>query len=484
MISIHPLDLTKSVLDPLYGLVRLTPEEVKVANHPIFQRLRRIRQNGLLHLVFPAATHTRFEHSLGTLHTADQILQSLIWNSKAIEAKHGFASNDTDDTAIAFHNESTALINDLFKVTRLAALCHDLGHGPLSHTFDPFAPHAELIESFFDTPALESIKHFQKTANKYNRKEGKNAKVAHEVMSVLLFSVIWSEIGSDPDIPAAVAAAILGEDAFAHAPDRFKPWMPLINNIVASAPADADRMDYLQRDSQSTGVSYGLYGRDRLLKSFLCYRSNGRFHLGIKFSGFRAVENFIQARFQLFTQVYYHKTNRAFSAMLDEIAREGQLQNIDLSKSTNLSNLIEDYKRHSDEQFLDALTDRLAGPAKKIAIHVSSRQPWRRVFDTSEHPNKNIEAETIKGALSQKFPNVPFHIDKITPKAGRGLNDGAKPLERNKNGHYICSASSWESLSPLIRTLKKEESITRIYARENDSISAIREQARSLAISL
>src|SRR3954467_4997264 len=84
---LHPLDLPKSVLDPVHGLVRMTGLEVRVLNHPTFQRLRRVKQNGLLHLVFPAATHTRFEHSIGVLSVADAMIRALISNSETAAGK-------------------------------------------------------------------------------------------------------------------------------------------------------------------------------------------------------------------------------------------------------------------------------------------------------------------------------------------------------------------------------------------------------------
>ena len=78
---------TRSTLDPVHGLIRLTPEEVKIIDHPLFQRLRTIKQNGLLHLVFPAATHTRFEHSIGTVFVANSMLDALFHNSRVAASK-------------------------------------------------------------------------------------------------------------------------------------------------------------------------------------------------------------------------------------------------------------------------------------------------------------------------------------------------------------------------------------------------------------
>ena len=92
------------IRDPIHGLIRLTDQEISIIDTPPFQRLRRIKQLALANLVYPGALHTRFEHSLGTLHTAARIMD-------------------------------TFEIKEHVEVVRLAALLHDIGHGPFSHGY-------------------------------------------------------------------------------------------------------------------------------------------------------------------------------------------------------------------------------------------------------------------------------------------------------------------------------------------------------------
>ena len=135
---------TRSVQDPIYGTIRLSEEEMDIINSKLFRRLHRIRQNGLLYFVFPAATHTRFEHSLGALYVSQSILSSLLFNSSAAAKKTTTAVAKPSDAqpgqAVDFNKFDQKQRDYIFRITRLAALSHDLGHGPFSHTFDSFSP--------------------------------------------------------------------------------------------------------------------------------------------------------------------------------------------------------------------------------------------------------------------------------------------------------------------------------------------------------
>src|SRR5699024_8446672 len=127
-----------------------------------------------------------------------------------------------------------------------------------------------------------------------------------------------------------------------------------LNHIVAGAPLDCDRMDYLLRDSYFTGVRYGNYDLDRILKSLLPFIDKDKkvIKLGIKKSGLPAIENFLHARYELFIQVYYHKTNCACNSMLIQATRglvETGSPFVDLSDSESFIN---SYIRLSDEQFM------------------------------------------------------------------------------------------------------------------------------------
>ncbi|MDX1441887.1 MAG: HD domain-containing protein, partial [Nitrosopumilaceae archaeon] len=98
------------IIDPIHDFIRVNNHELQIIDNPIFQRLRRIRQLSGAHLTYPAAQHTRFEHSLGVMHIASQ-------------------------AGLALHEKGLLKKSDI-AVLRLAGLLHDIGHGPFSHLFE------------------------------------------------------------------------------------------------------------------------------------------------------------------------------------------------------------------------------------------------------------------------------------------------------------------------------------------------------------
>lgn len=508
-LNLHPLKLTKSILDPIHGLVRFTTQEIHVINHRIYQRLRKIKQNGLLHFIFPSATHTRFEHSLGVLFVADSMLRSLIFNSISATSKQKTVADvgqAKDGQAVDLTSVPADVLGEVFRITRLAALVHDLGHGPLSHTFDNFAPGFEAVVSMLGDARLNALRGFEAVFQAYAKKHDEGAqtkgRVPHEVMSCVFFALIWAEVEpNDHKTPRAVAAAILGKQAFPLVEKEILPWVALIHDIVASAPADADRMDYLERDSRSCGVSYGLFDRNRLLKTMLCYQSNenGQLHyrLGLKFSGFRAVENFVQARFELFVQVYYHKTNRAIESMLGSISNLASLSQDKVVAETSINELIEDYVNLGDDHFLDILrgSDGKRSVSNKeineLASKIHDRQLWRRVLDFQEvgklDPKKEVaivKQDAIFQQLSGESSKHKLHSDQVPPKATKDLNEGAVILQQGTDGIYSARlGTTWESISPIINTLGEEEKlIRRIYVQSDDAdvVKDLRAKARKI----
>ena len=223
---------------------------VSLIDTPEFQRLRRIRQLGLAYFAYPSAEHSRFTHSLGAFHLATRILDRL----------HGkYQISDEDRLAV-----------------RVAALLHDIGHGPFSHV-------------------VESILGFH-----------------HEQFTI--DAVLSDETGvgrllkeHSPSLPCDVAAIIRGD------------FRSVALSQIVSSQLDADRMDYLLRDSQMTGAKYGVYDLEWVIKSIEIDESAD--HLYVSAGGIYAVEDYLQARYYMFRQVYFHRTLRAAEAVLKMLLR-------------------------------------------------------------------------------------------------------------------------------------------------------------------
>jgi len=215
-----------------------------------FQRLRRIRQLGLAHFAYQAAEHSRFTHSLGAYHLATRILDRL-------STKYSIA--DEDRTAV-----------------RVAALVHDVGHGPFSHV-------------------VESILGFH-----------------HEAFSVEAVLSSETEIGQtiskfSPTLAAQIADIIRGQ------------FRPVALGQLVSSELDVDRMDYLLRDSLMTGVKYGIFDLEWVIKSLEIDEANDRLYVSAP--GIYAVEDYLQARYYMYRQVYFHRTLRSAEAVLHSLLR-------------------------------------------------------------------------------------------------------------------------------------------------------------------
>ncbi|MGD6842311.1 HD domain-containing protein [Bacillus infantis] len=211
-----------------------------------FQRLRRIKQLGTTYLTFHGAEHSRFNHSLGVYEIVRRIIDDV------------FAGREQWDG-----NERL--------VSLCAALLHDLGHGPFSHSF----------EKVFD------LDH------------------EHYTQAIILgnteVNLVLSRAGKD--FPKDVADVIAKTY-------RNKQVVSLISSQI-----DADRMDYLQRDAYFTGVSYGHFDMERILRVMRPREDQ----VVIKQSGMHAVEDYIMSRYQMYWQVYFHPVTRSAEVILTKI---------------------------------------------------------------------------------------------------------------------------------------------------------------------
>ena len=260
--------------DPVHGLVAFESDEEEIVERlmdtPEVQRLRRVRQLGVTSLAFPGAEHSRFAHAIG----AAFVMKLLLARLRAIHGALPEAQRVTPGRA----REALA-----------AALLHDLGHGPLSHLFEDAIPGTPAHETWTQRIVLDP------------------STGVHGVLA-----------GVDPSLPSRVADLVCGRHEVAYLAR------------AVSGEFDVDRCDYLLRDAHATGVRYGVYDLDWLLRSlrFTADADPSRApSLAIDGAkGLPAIEAFITARLFMFQQVYLHKATRAAEWMIRTIlARAVQL---------------------------------------------------------------------------------------------------------------------------------------------------------------
>lgn len=260
--------------DPVHGLISFTGAAerwlARLLACPEVQRLRRIRALGLASLAFPGGEHSRFAHALGSAH----VMQRYLDRVRTLEAELPPHDRIDDATALA---------------AIAAALLHDLGHGPYSHTFEAVLPGAPRHETWTSRILLDPD-----TA-------------VHRVLAE-----------ADPGMPAVVERLIHGESPVGHLAR------------AVSGTFDVDRCDYLMRDSYMTGVRYGLLDVDWLLASLRLYvpKDSQSARLAVDGEkGLTAVEGFFLARLYMYRQVYLHKAVRAAEHMIVALFRRlGELE--------------------------------------------------------------------------------------------------------------------------------------------------------------
>jgi HD superfamily phosphohydrolase len=263
--------------DPVHDLIYFTPVDrwlVDVIASKEFQRLRRIRQLGLAHLAYPGAEHSRFVHSLGVFDVARRMIRKLLHR----------------------HSEDPAIREELaqnMKTIKTAALLHDLGHGPFSHVF----------ERAFGDNGGSLPKHDEWTCR------------------------ILRDMDPDIEVSASLRKQGISIDDVCSliSDDEPPPREPYLRDIVSSQ-LDADRVDYLMRDSLMTGSRYGLFDAEWILNALVIAeprigdRSVKKLCLDAS-KGTGAIEGLLFARLQMYHYVYGHKTTRAYEAELVQTLR-------------------------------------------------------------------------------------------------------------------------------------------------------------------
>jgi len=319
-----------SLRDPVHGFVRADPLEASLINTRPLQRLRGIRQLGFTNLVFPGAEHSRFSHVLGAMDLAGRVYDTLERKEPGLFQPHAR------------------------RLVRAAALVHDIGHAPFSHSaedlFENGIDHEEMTRRLLALPEVEAA-----------------------------FAQHGNGVSS-----ARVAALLAG---------RLEGAERVLCQVV-SGELDVDKMDYLLRDSLFCGVRYGNFDLDRVIDTFLPLReeSTGTWGLGLEEGGVHAAEGLVLARYYMFTQVYFNLTGKVLELHLAEWMRETG-------------------KRWpSDPEAFLAQDDatawsELRSSTSLHAAALAERAPFPLAFETREHLTAHEKAsfESLLPALRESF---------------------------------------------------------------------------------
>lgn len=344
------------VTDPIHKTLNLTRQLRSVVETPEFQRLRRVSQLGLASYVFPGAVHTRFSHCLGAAHLATRILDHLRKQDRARDVK--------DRMAIQY-----------------AALLHDIGHGPFSHSFE------RAMKSAFGKDRVP--KH-----------EDWSRKIITERLTIL-----------SEEVRNEIASII--------APKKDATGVPSLGRAIVASQIDVDRMDYLVRDAHFTGVPTGAIDLDYLIRSIRIVRHGSSEALGITAKGLTSYEAFLFGRHCMTRSVYRHPMVATFECMMERclaLLANGKetktlpslpgffrrvQQDPPKDKGQLMNDLLSDYLLLTEDRIWSVLLE--AGQSKgklgDLSRQLLKREP-RPSYAIASGREKILEAELVTAGLS------------------------------------------------------------------------------------
>jgi len=334
------MENVKYIRDSLYGNIELRGVMLELMETPEMQRLHGIKQLGLANLVFPGANHTRLEHSLGTGHVARKM--------------HARLRDDADEGVLI----------------SVAALLHDVGHGPFSHT-------------------LEYLMH------EINGKD--HVEITKEIITG---KRLLPDIEYDKTLPEILSHYGIEAREIVDILDGKKGYL----SEIISGALDADQMDYLMRDAYYTGVAYGIIDSDRIIQTMRLH--DGRIVFERK--GVTAIESMLVARAIMYSSVYLHKTVRIAELML--------VKAVEMAEPFDFSYMV-------DSELMERLKS-MGGYQREIALRLKYRRLFKKAFaktfDELDEREREIiaemNAEEIEEEIGRKIGKEGYVIVDIPGK--------------------------------------------------------------------
>jgi HD superfamily phosphohydrolase len=341
----------KAFNDPIWGTIELYPWEVVLLDSPLLQRLRGVRQLGMVHLVYHAAGHDRLEHSRGVVEAAERMIRALKRNA---EHRRQFGADRDEHIPVPSTLDERAI--------RLAGLLHDIGHGPFSHALEPTV--RERRPGQFGRAEGALLGAFAGATKVQTSETLAVLIVLSEPMRRVLEHPRLGASDTPAELAPAIAARMLGARPFLSA--------GYLSGVI-SGPLDADKLDYMARDSYHAGlpiatdlnrlinklevVTVTAQAPVRRLRERAGRSPHQRFHdMGISLAGLGAYEQLIVGRAILYDRMYYHHKVRAAEAMVRRLVR---LAEEECGRPLTLREI---YCGLSDDATIDVLSGRLSTP--------------------------------------------------------------------------------------------------------------------------
>ncbi|MBX3020870.1 MAG: HD domain-containing protein [Bdellovibrionales bacterium] len=339
------------VRDPIHGNIALSDAEVAILDSKAYQRLRQIKQLGFSEFSFPGATHNRYLHSLGVCHLAGVAFDNIF-------------------ARFAFSSEATR--RRLRQSVRLAAMLHDIGHGPLSHASEEVMPKlADLKVDAYQKRAKQARPDQQADHEDYTIKFITGSSLTEELKRN------FSDIEPYHIACLIDKSLILEDDFFIEGGFDFRT---ILSQIVSSE-MDVDRMDYLERDAYFCGTNYGKVELNWLLANMTYHPRGKQLHLALNRRALYTFDDFLLARHHMHLMVYFHHKSIIYEELLYRYFTSADC-------AFKVPSDIEEYIACTDY----ALWRHLSKVPNEWARRMVERKPFRMLFEM--HSNNETDRPT------------------------------------------------------------------------------------------
>jgi HD superfamily phosphohydrolase len=420
-------DPTERIRCPVHGFIRYSKRERQIIDHWVFQRLRNIRQLALCYYVYPGAMHSRFEHSLGVMEMTSRAFDTLALKFKELLLEE--LQQVPEFKADTLKRARQTL--------RLLALLHDSGHAAFSHAAESVLPGG----------------------------------CKHEDISV---HVMEKVLGKELD-----SLFFLGMASLLVRIMKRSPELIFLRQFVVGE-MDMDRTDYLWRDSLHCGVEYGKFDFRRLIESLavLKHPDTGRLQIAIEKGGEHVFEALLIGRFQMNTQVYYHRTRRIFDHYLTQYMK---LWGKDNYKA------VDDVLKYDDLKLLVQMDadSKTTNERAEFAKRIVTRRHHKVVYETGDSADfiKLGKIKRIFESLKKEFKGIDFFLDDARGSIHKLTTPGS---QEEREGFYLVNKNGEMRLiteeSAILEKIPHEFRSVRIYADGNSAtLSQISKRSREIA---
>jgi len=365
------------IRDPIHIFIRCDSAERDVLDSRPIQRLRHIHQLALSYLVYPGASHKRFEHSLGVMELADRVFDVVTRQDNVVDTIRDQLPEITNPDKVRYWR----------RVVRMAALCHDVGHLPFSH-----AAEKELLPDGWS-----------------------HERLTREIIASEEMRKIWEGLTPAVRIDDIAKIAVGPKEAKGM---KFSTWETILSEIVVGDAFGVDRMDYLLRDSHHSGVAYGRFDHFRLIDTMRLLQNpvSEEPALGVEVGGIQSAEALLWARYLMYSQVYFHAVRRVYDIHLQDFLAQWL-------PGGKFSTGIKDHLEMTDNEVMSALLNAARDPKSSghdPARRIVNREHFRVFYERNpDDLKRNPEAaKIIFEAAKAKFGKENVRRDQYTQRSG------------------------------------------------------------------